>query len=156
MIIKSLKKFKIDVSKELDDYYTINIPKAFYEKHSEVFLISLAVIAILGMIVLSMRANIQRRKKLEQELSNQLKFEKVLLNTLPNPIYYKDKNGKFIGCNNEFCKLVHRDKDFIIGKTAYDLFPLQIAQRNSVIDETILKNNGTDRSEFTINFPNNI
>jgi PAS domain S-box-containing protein len=150
---KELKKFKIDVSKELDDYYTINIPKAFYEKNSEVFLIAVLVIIILGIIVLTMRANIQRRKKLEKELSNQLKFEKVLLNTLPNPIYYKDKEGKFIGCNNEFCKLVNRDKDFIIGKTAYDFFPLAIAQKNSAIDQSILKNAGTNRSEFTINFP---
>ena len=149
---KELKKFKIDVSKELDDYYTINIPKAFYEKHSEVFLIAVLVIVILSIIVLAMRANIQRREILEKELSNKLKFEKVLLNTLPNAIYYKDKDGKFIGCNNEFCKLVNRDEDFIIGKTAYDFFPLAIAQKNSDIDQSILKNKGTDRSEFAMNF----
>lgn len=151
---KELKKFRIDVSKELDDYYTINIPKAFYEKNSEVFLIAIGVIIILSFIVLAMRANIQRREKLEKELSNQLKFEKVLLNTLPNPIYYKDKDGKFIGCNDEFCRIFNKEKDFIIGKTAYDFFPLDIAQKNSIIDKRILKNNGTDRSEFTINFPN--
>jgi len=151
---KELKKFKIDVSKELDDYYTINIPKAFYEENSEVFLVAVLVIIILGIIVLTMRANIQRREKLEKKLSNQLKFEKVLLNTLPNPIYYKDKEGKFIGCNNEFCKLVKRDKEFIIGKTAYDLFPIEIAHKNTAIDKNILKNAGTDRSEFVINFPN--
>ncbi|MFT7003606.1 MAG: PAS domain S-box-containing protein [Sulfurimonas sp.] len=151
---KELNKFRINVSKELDNYYTINIPKAFYEKHTESFLIAILVIVILSTIVLAMRENIQRRKKLQKELSNKLKFEKVLLNTLPNPIYYKDKEGKFIGCNEAFCQLLNKDKDFIIGKTAYDFFPFEVAQKNSIIDKTILANKATDRSEFTINFPN--
>jgi len=151
---KELKKFKIDISKVLDDYYIINMPKAFYEKHTEFFLIAIFVIIILSIVVLAMRANIQKRKKLEKDLLNQLKFEKVLLDTLPNPIYYKNKDGKFIGCNNEFSKLVRTKKEDIIGKTAYDFFPVEIAQRNSEIDKEILNNYSKNTSEFAINFPN--
>jgi PAS domain S-box-containing protein len=151
---KELRKFSIDVSKVLGDYYVINIPKAFYEKHTELFLISLLVIVVLSLIVLAMRANIQKRKKLEKDLLNQLKFEKVLLDTLPNPIYYKDKNGIFIGCNDEFSELVRTSKENIIGKTAYDFFPFEIAQKNSKIDEEILQTHQKNISEFAINFAN--
>ncbi len=149
-----LKRFNIDVSEILNEYQEINLPASVYREHTKFFVISILAITILSILVITMRANIQRRKKLEKELSNQLKFEKVLLDTLPNAIYYKNKDGKFIGCNNAFCKLVNMHKSDVIGKTAYDFFSPEIAKRNTMVDERILKTYSTDTSEIAINLPN--
>lgn len=105
-------------------------------------------------MVISMRANIQRRKKLENDLSNRLKFEKVLLDTLPNAIYYKNKDGKFIGSNLAFAKLFNITKQEVIGKTAFDFFPKDIAIKNIEIDEKIQKSQETDTSEIVLHFAN--
>jgi PAS domain S-box-containing protein len=149
-----LLRFGIDVNEFLDEFEIINLPSSVYREYTKFFVLSIVTITILSILVLTMRANIQRRKKLEKDLSNQLKFEKVLLDTLPNAIYYKNKDGKFIGCNHAFCKLMNLDKRDIIGKTAFDFFPYEIAQRNTSVDERILKSYSNDTSEIAITLPN--
>ena len=70
-----------------------------------------------------MRANIQQRKLLQKDLQNRIKFDKVLLNTIPNAIYYKNKDGKILGCNQAFAELFNTNQKSIIGKTAHDIYP---------------------------------
>ena len=149
-----LKRFNIEVDRVLNNFEIINLPASVYREHTKFFVISILSIVTLSIVVVIMRANIQRRKIVEQELHNQLKFEKVLLDTLPNAIYYKNKDGKFIGCNHAFCNLVAMNKDDVIGKTAFDFFPEEIAKRNTAVDERILKDLSCDTSEIAINFPN--
>ncbi len=78
-------------------------------------------------------------KKYDDALVNELNIEDVLLNTLPNPVYYKDTKGKFIQCNTSFSKLVNSTKDKIIGKSAYAFFPKDVANRHKKIDKKIMK-----------------
>ena len=49
-------------------------------------------------------------------------FLKKLFDTIPNPIFYKDKNGVYQHCNDAFSKtILGIPKEKIIGKTLYDL-----------------------------------
>lgn len=75
-------------------------------------------------------------------------FEEVLLDTLPNPVYYKDTQGKFIRCNKAFSKLVDCNKEYIMGKVAYDFFPKLIADRHKLIDKEIMSNLGRFADEI--------
>lgn len=149
-----LNRFNIEVDNLVNEYEVINLPTSIYQKHSNFFIVSTLVILILTIVVIIMKGNIQRRKKVEKELLNQIKFEKVLLDTLPNAIYYKNKDGKFIGCNEAFCQLVQMQKNDVIGKTAFDFFPSEIAKRNTKIDAQILKNSSHNTSEIALNLPN--
>ena len=101
------------------------------------------------MIVINLKTIIQRKEKLELELSNRLEFDKVLLDTIPNPIYYKNIEGKFLGCNTSFASLVNSTRDDIIGKTAFDFFSYKVASKNTIIDKELLETFGTSSSEFT-------
>lgn len=67
----------------------------------------------------------------------------MLLDTLPNPVYYKDTNGIFIKCNLAFEQLVQTEKSNIIGKDAYSFFPKEPALRHKKIDRDIIKTHGT-------------
>lgn len=77
-------------------------------------------------------------KKHDSTLANKLNFEDVLLDSLPNPVYYKDTKGRFIRCNSSFSKLVNTAKEDIIGKLAYEFFPKSAATRHKPIDKMIM------------------
>ncbi len=144
-----LNRFKIDIERYVDNPTIINEPISIYKQHYKFFITSILIITILSIIVLILRANIQRRIKVERELSNRLEFDRVLLDTIPNPIYYKNIDGKFIGCNLAFANLVCSTKDEVIGKTAFDFFSFEVASKNTQIDRELLKTLGTNTSEFT-------
>jgi len=61
-------------------------------------------------------------KKYYSKLNKRLNFEDVLLDALPNPIYYKDIKGDFIRCNTRFADLASTSKKKVIGKSAYEFF----------------------------------
>ena len=144
-----LNRFKIDIERYVDNPTIINEPISIYKQHYKFFITSILIITILSIIVLILRANIQRRIKVERELSNRLEFDRVLLDTIPNPIYYKNIDGKFLGCNLAFANLVCSTKDEVIGKTAFDFFSFEVASKNTQIDRELLKTLGTNTSEFT-------
>lgn len=94
------------------------------------------------------------KKKHDTALVNKLNFEDVLLDSLPNPVYYKDIEGRFIECNTCFSKLVNTDKKDIIGKLAYEFFPKNTADRHKLIDIEIMKTLGTFLDQVTFPMPN--
>ena len=150
-----LKKFNLDVSKHINNPIIINEPASVYKEHTKFFLLSIIIIIVLSIIVIILKANIQKREKVELELSNRLEFDKVLLDTIPNPIYYKNIEGKFLGCNTSFSNLVNSSRNEIIGKTAFDFFPLNVASKNTQIDQELLNTFATSTSEFTFYTPSN-
>ena len=150
-----LKKFDINISDYVNDPIIINEPSSVYKQHYKFFIISISIILTLSIIVLILKANIQRREKVELALSNRLEFDKVLLDTIPNAIYYKNIDGKFMGCNLAFANLICSTKDEVIGKTAFDFFSYEIASKNTLIDNELLKTLGTNTSEFTYYNPLN-
>lgn len=144
-----LKRFNLNVYNYVENPIIINEPTSIYKEHTKFFIITIIIIALLSIIVVILKANIQRREKLELELSNRIEFDKVLLDTIPNPIYYKNVEGKFLGCNTSFTSLVNCSRDEVIGKTAFDFFPLAIASKNTLIDQELLNTFSTSTSEFT-------
>ena len=150
-----LKRFNLDISSYIENPLIINEPNTIYKEHTKFFIIAIITIFLLSTIVVILKANIQRREKLELELSNRVEFDKVLLDTIPNPIYYKNIEGKFLGCNTAFSSLVNSSRDEIIGKTAFDFFPSKIATKNTEIDKELLQTFSTSTSEFTFYTPSN-
>ena len=144
-----LKRFDISIEDFFNNPVIINQPASIYKEHYKFFIVSLIIIMTLSIIVVILRANIQRRVKVERELSNRLEFDRVLLDTIPNPIYYKNTNGKFLGCNLSFASLVGSTRNEIIGKTAFDFFTYEVASKNTAIDKELLQTFSTSTSEFT-------
>ncbi|RXJ86865.1 ABC transporter substrate binding protein [Arcobacter sp. CECT 8985] len=147
-----LKKFDIHIEKYLDNYTVVNKPFSFYKKYKILVNITVMTMLVFIILIILMKANINRRKKLQTALSNRLEFDKVLLDTIPNAIYYKNVDGKFIGCNLAFANLMGLSKQSVVGKTAYDFFPIDIAKKNIKIDEKLLETLKTDTSEMALHF----
>lgn len=69
--------------------------------------------------------------KAEIRLNNS--FLEMLFDAIPSPIFYKDKNGIYINCNNAFSEnILGIPKEEIIGKSLYE-FPEKIPKENADI-----------------------
>ncbi|MBN2144726.1 MAG: PAS domain S-box protein, partial [Candidatus Aureabacteria bacterium] len=71
--------------------------------------------------VLGISHDITAIKEIEKKLSDQLSFHQTLLDSIPDPIFYKDINGKFTGCNKAFEHMLGKDKSQILGKSADEI-----------------------------------
>lgn len=65
----------------------------------------------------------RQRDQLLDELVNQLRLLQKIIDAIPNPIFYHDTSGAYLGCNHAFelCRGLSREE--IVGKTTRDLFP---------------------------------
>ncbi|MCD8554882.1 MAG: EAL domain-containing protein [Seleniivibrio sp.] len=57
----------------------------------------------------------------EEKLKSRLSFLQSMMDSIPNPIFYKTPDGKYIGCNKMFEKYVGISKEELAGKTVRDI-----------------------------------
>ncbi len=50
-------------------------------------------------------------------------FKDTLMEAIPNPVFYKDQIGRYLGCNKAFTDLTGLSKTEIVGKTAKVILP---------------------------------
>lgn len=63
-----------------------------------------------------------KREETEEKLRGYLNLLDTLINTIPNPIYFKDEYGVYRGCNQAFAKRVlGLSRAEIIGRRSHDL-----------------------------------
>ncbi|GFE59644.1 PAS domain S-box protein [Geobacter sp. AOG2] len=67
-------------------------------------------------------------KRIEERLNDQFRFLQEIIDTIPNPVYYKDRLGRYIGSNRAFEEFIGRPKKNIFGKTICDLIPGEYAE----------------------------
>lgn len=75
-------------------------------------------------------------------LQEQLHFLQTLIDTIPSPIFYKDINNLYLGCNKAFESRLGLTKEEIIGRSTYDIFPEYLARKYHQMDSELLNNPG--------------
>ncbi len=148
-----LKEYKIKIPANVEIYEEINRPFSFYEEYKHLVWLTLSVIIAISAILILLATNVVRRKKSELALTNQLKFLAVLMDTIPNPMNYKNLNGQYIGCNKAFANLLGKKKEDVLGKSVFDFFPKEWAKEQKQKDRELLKNEATDNFEMTLHLP---
>ena len=100
--------------------------------------------------ILSVGNDVTRRKRAEDALEKQLKMTQTLLDTIPVPVFYKDANGIYTGCNQAFADFLGKPKDEIIGKTVYEVSPRDLADIYHRADEELIHHPGTQVYETSV------
>jgi len=77
------------------------------------------------------------------KLDQQLLFFQTLLDAIPVPIYYKDKQCTYLGINRAFEQAFHLHREEVVGKTTFDIHPLEIARDLHNQDLVLLRNGGS-------------
>jgi len=94
--------------------------------------------------------DITGRKVVENKLKEQVNFATTLLQTISLPVFYKDREGRYIGCNSAFESFMNTRFNDIKGKSVFDLSPHDIAQKYYEMDEELFVNRGTQSYEWVV------
>lgn len=78
---------------------------------------------------------------------------KAVIDSIPNPVVYKDRSGRYLGCNRAFAALVGRTKQGLVGETAEEVFDRHTAETLGRIEREVLDSGGIDSCEIRIPGP---
>ena len=73
--------------------------------------------------------DVTERKVAEVALRDAESLYHSLVEHLPQSVFRKDREGRFTYVNSRFCALMGKTKDELLGKTASDFFPPELAER---------------------------
>ncbi|MCF8302702.1 MAG: tetratricopeptide repeat protein [Bacteroidales bacterium] len=96
--------------------------------------------------------DITERNKAKLELEKQIEFLQVLIDDIPVPIFYKNKDRIYLGCNKEFTRIIGKDKDQILGKTVYEVSYNEKAKEFDEKDKELLEKGGIQRYETSMKY----
>ncbi|MBP0022258.1 MAG: PAS domain S-box protein [Cyanobacteria bacterium SBLK] len=68
--------------------------------------------------------DITQRKQTELALEEQKRYLRLILDNIPQQVFWKDTNSVFLGCNKNWAKAAGLESpEAVVGKTDYDLIP---------------------------------
>lgn len=83
--------------------------------------------------------DISERQRAEEEIKQKSNFIETLLDSIPNPLFYMDNKGKYIGINQSFREFYQLENRDIIGKTLFEIDSYDIASTNAASDQLIFE-----------------
>jgi len=78
-------------------------------------------------LMMAIVRDISERRKNEAALQESVAFSESLLQAMPVPVFYKNAEGRYTGCNSAFAEFIGKTKEEIIGKTVFDISPQQLS-----------------------------
>ncbi len=90
------------------------------------------------------------RKKAEDKLQQSNVFIDALLNAIPLPVFYKDIEGRYLGCNRAFEEFYGCTRQELIGKNVFDIANKELAQLCHDKDLELLQHGGLQIFESQI------
>src|SRR4030042_2032224 len=83
--------------------------------------------------------DITERKRLEEYSEKERQESRLILDSAPLIVFYKDKKGKFVRVNKAFAEALQMSEEEFLGKTVFDLYSTEIAQSMTDDDQEVLK-----------------
>lgn len=90
--------------------------------------------------------------QVEAANDSQIRFQQTLLNTIPNPVFYKDTDCRYLGCNKAFEFYAGISQDELVGKTPHDLWPEELAECYLQQDLALLETPGFQGYEASVRY----
>ncbi len=84
-------------------------------------------------------SDITERKRAEERLRHSEALYQSLVECLPQNIFRKDREGRFIFGNQRFCAVLGQPARDILGKTDFDFFPPELAKKYQADDQRVMK-----------------
>ncbi|MDQ3027940.1 MAG: EAL domain-containing protein [Pseudomonadota bacterium] len=113
-------------------------------------LVSLLLYGILRAIARTRSEALALAQRATRDLRTQLSFTQQLIEAIPNPVFFKDATGRYLGCNRAFEGYIGVERDQLIGKTVVDIAPTDIADRAEAFDNELLEQPGTQVYESSV------
>jgi PAS domain S-box-containing protein len=94
--------------------------------------------------------DITERKRIESRLLENVAFMQNLMDAMPHPVFYKDAEGRYLGCNRAFEQFYGLRREDIIGKDVYQVAPKELADRYASADRELFRNPGVQTYQSVI------
>lgn len=98
---------------------------------------ALLVMTVFMIRIFQLRRQIRRRLLAEKALSDQLQFQRTLDDSMPIPIYVRDRKGRLLSCSRSYMQVMNLRQDQVLGKTALEMpiehFEVALALHNSYL-----------------------
>lgn len=72
--------------------------------------------------------DISERKQMEQALAEREAFLGTLLDAISIPVFYKDRQGRYLGINHAFEQYFGAERENLVGKSVFDTHPKELAE----------------------------
>ncbi len=83
--------------------------------------------------------DITAHKQAETDLRNSEALYHSLVETLPLNVFRKDLAGRITFGNQRYCQTINKPLEDLLGKTDYDLFPVELAEKYRRDDRTVIE-----------------
>jgi PAS domain S-box-containing protein len=100
--------------------------------------------------ILSIFVDTTEKSRFQVILQEQLHFLQKMMDVIPAPVFYKDANCLYLGCNKAFEESVGKPKVQIIGKTVFDLLSEEDAKPLHQSNLELLANPGVMNYEARV------
>jgi PAS domain S-box-containing protein len=109
-----------------------------------------------GLVVLRQRQVLQLRAvehERQAEKMRALELLSAITDNLPDSVYAKDLEGRYILFNESACRLTHRRKEEVVGQTNAAIFPAEAAAGMEEKTRQVLRTGEPRREEYSLELP---
>jgi two-component system, sensor histidine kinase and response regulator len=82
--------------------------------------------------------DVTERKEFENNLRRQLHFTESLLDSISSPVFFKDKEGRYLGCNKAYEQFRSTTKQQLCGKNVFDVILPEDAELHHAVDMRLM------------------
>jgi two-component system cell cycle sensor histidine kinase/response regulator CckA len=94
--------------------------------------------------------DVSERKRSEEELLGRNQFISSLLRAIPVAVFFKDAEGRYTGCNDEFTRVMGVTSEDIRGKTVHELWPSELAETYHRMDLELMRSRAHQVYEYQV------
>jgi len=123
----------------------------FWESYHQVVIIATALLLVQSLLIAALLVQRRRQQRTETELFNSRQMLQTVLDTIPQRVFWKDRNSVFLGCNQRLaddCGYSHPNE--VVGKTDYETISTSEADRYRADDREVME---TDRPKLNFEEP---
>ncbi len=95
--------------------------------------------------------DVTERNEQERKQFEHIQFLRTLIDTLPNPLFYENMEGRIIGCNKAFLDFLNLDAIEVVGSTTMDLLSKAIDDGKEDLQPSFLRYPDACETTFHLN-----
>lgn len=101
----------------------------------------------------NLQKNEKKYRQLFVEFEKKESLLKSLINSIPDLIFYKDKNSVYLGCNKAFEAFSGIAEKDLIGLNDYNIFTIEVAELFTTMDMKMMEQGESRKNEEWVDYP---